>query len=571
MTSRIGVGQYERRYPLAALSKQDSLRLFNVFVRARQLQILMRLANETKLEVIRKLRYSPLAIRWFALAVEAGREPLSLIRNQDEVLEFCVRSVYEDLNAPAREVLAALSVLARPISSDELVVLLHKSTDDINIGLQELIRGSLVRRDASGVPGDLVLRVRLTETATQFLNKRITFDRDLATLISGREAEYRLNEERRLVDTASRSLAPIVVRTSGPQDIPTAQLLRKALLTSYDGDYATAFETIETARRLNPDLWEVDRVEAFIRATAGDYSAASACYESAYQNADAEGRAVVAYFYAGHLARNMKNIALAIQYAREAHAALASHETAIALGNYLVWSRKFEEGIQLIESASDSLDGKAKLIAISSLARAYERWAQYARDEERNPVQQYRRGRQGFEIAIAALETGISDRKLRIIASDCAKNALRGAAAAIADSATIPDLASWVDNLAKVLVRLVDTESWPWLVKAVEIFKRSGAVPSAAQRLYRKTAELDNGIDLADSASATARLYGEIVTLKDTYGFIRHPLFPNNIFFHSGDILDSDGIDHLNTGALVSFCVEENEKGPRAREVSRRL
>ena len=570
VTSRIGVGQYERRYPLAALSEKDSLRLFNVFIRARQLPSLMRLANETKLEVIKKLRYSPLAIRWFVLAVEVGREPLSLIRNQDEVLEFCVRSVYEDLNAPAREVLAALSVLARPISSDELVVLLDKSTDDVNIGLQELIRGSLVRRDTSGVSGDLVFRVTLTETATQFLSKRVIFDLNLATLISERETEYRRNEERRVADTASRSLAPIVVRTSGPQDVPTAQILRRALLTSHNGDYAGAFDNIETARRLNPDLWEVDRVEGFIRAAAGDYSAASACYESAYRKADSEGRAVVAYFYAGHLARNMKSVALAIQYAREAHAVLASHETAMALGNYLVWSREFEEGIQLIELASDSLSGRAQLIAISSLARAYERWAEYARDEERNPIQQYRRGRRGFEIAIAALETGISDRKLRIIATDSAKSALRGAADAIADSATIPDLAPWVDNLAKVLVRLVDTDSWPWLVKAVEKFKRSGAAPAAAQRLYLKTAELDSEVG-ADSVPSDVRLYGEIVSLKDTYGFIRHPSFPSNIFFHAGNVVDSNGIDGLNTGALVSFYVEENEKGPRACEVSRKV
>lgn len=568
VTSRIGVGQYERRYALPPLSERDSLRLFNDFVRARRVQALTRLASETRAEVVKRLRNSPLAIRWFVLAVEAGRDPLTLIRNQEELLQFCVRSVYDSLSLHARDVLAALSVLARPVSSDELVVLLDKSTDEVNIGLQELIRGSLIRRDASGIPGDIVLRVRLTETATQFLSKLVTFDRDLAALISASEAEYRKNEERRLADIAGKSLAPIVVRTCGPEDVPTAQILKKALQASSGGDYEGAFLHIETARRLNPELWEVDRVEGFIRAANGEYAAASACYETAYRKADKEGRAVVAHFYAGHLARNMKEITPAIEYEREAHAFLANDETAIALGNYVVWSRKFEEGIRIIEPATKSPTGRIKLIAISSVARAYQRWADYAREEEHNPVLQYRRAQQGFSIAVAGLETGISDRKLTGIATDCATIALQGAITAIKDSITIADLSLWVDNLAKIIVRLVDSRPWPFLVRAVENFKRSGAVPAASQRLYLQVAKFEKSSDDSTGTSSEARHYGAIVTLKESYGFIRHPSFPDNIFFHSTDVIDADGIASLNTGALVSFRVEESERGPRAHEVS---
>ncbi|HYZ55807.1 MAG TPA: cold shock domain-containing protein [Streptosporangiaceae bacterium] len=569
VTSRIGVGEYERRYPLSPLPEKDSLRLFNDFLRARRLHSLMRLTNETRLEVIRRLRYSPLAIRWFILAVEAGNDPLSLIRHQEELLEFCVRSVYDSLSVPAKEVLSALSVLGRPVASDELVVLLDKSTDEVNIGLQDLIRGSLVRRDASGVPGDLVLRVTLTETATQFLNKLVAFDRSLAALISERDAEYRRNEERRLADAASRSLAPIVVRTSGPHDIPTAQILRKALLASRDGDYESAYHDIETARRLNPDLWEVDRVEGFVRAATGEYAAASMCYESAYQKADKEGRAVVAHFYAGHLARNMKDLARAVHYEREAHEVLAGDETAMALGNYLVWSHKFEEGIRLIEPASNSLNGRAKLIAISALAEAYRRWAENARSQERNPILQYRRARQGLSIAIAALEAGISDRRLVAIASDCAATAVHGAAAAAADSATISDLSSWVDDLTKVLARFTGTKAWPTLVAAIVKLRSSDAVSAAVQRLYRRAAELDREAAQGFDSHSGDRLYGEVVSFHNSYGFIRHPLFPDNIFFHVSDINEDANEKYLSAGARVSFNVEETDRGPRARDVLR--
>lgn len=193
VTSRIGVGEFERRFPLAPLVEKDSLRLLNDFIRARRLESLRRLSSETRVEIVTRLRHSPLAIRWFVLAVEAGRDPLALIRDQSELLEFCVRSVYDDLSGPAQEVLSALAVLGRPVTADELVILLDYSTDSINIGLQELIRGSLVRRDSTGFVDDLALRVRLTDTASQFLAKRIVVDREFAKRVAARETEYRAN------------------------------------------------------------------------------------------------------------------------------------------------------------------------------------------------------------------------------------------------------------------------------------------------------------------------------------------------------------------------------------------
>lgn len=494
---------------------------------------------------------------------------MALIRDQAEVLEFCVRSVYEALSPSAKEVLAALSVLGRSVTADELVLLLDCSADSVNVGLQELIRGSLVRRDSSSTLGELALRVRLTETATQFINKRVAVDRSLAVLVAARDIEYRTNEERRLADTATRSLAPIVVRTNGPQDIPTAQLLRRALLASQAGKYDLAFVDIETAHRLNPELWEVDRVEAFILAAAGDFARALVSYETAYAKAEGEGRAVVSHFMAGHFARNLRNLPLAIQYAREAHEALKSDETAVQLGNYLVWNRDFEPGIKLIEPASLALDGKAKLIAVSSLAEAYRRWAEDARAQERNPVLQCRRALRGLGIALASLEAGVSDRKLRDIAANCAATALGGAAGAAADSIALPDLAATTDRLAKSLVRLVETPSWARLRAAADRLARIDGVPAATLRLSKKMAEIDATAGGGNAVDDQIELIGEVVAVKDLYGFIRHPAFPNNIFFHRDDIdIDQDMVG-LNTGALVSFMPCEGSRGPRAAAVKR--
>lgn len=567
ITSRVGVGEFERRYPLSQLSDRDSLRLFNDFVRARRLDSLARLTTETRIEIVAQLRHSPLVIRWFVLAVETGHEPLSLIRDQHEVLEFCVRSVYDSLGAPAHEVLTALSVLARPVTSDELVLLLDKRSDEVNIGLKDLIRGSLVRREATGIPGDMTLLVRLTETATEFLTKRASLDSDLIHTIIRRDADYRANEERRSAEAAAQSLAPIVVRVRGPQDVPTAQILRRALLASRGSDFAIAFSEIDRAKKINPEFWEVDRVDGFLRAAAGEFATATAAYQSAYRKADREGRAVVAHFLAGHLSRNLRDTTSAIVYAREANEVLGSTETAVALGNYLVWARQFEEGIRLIEPAVQASKGKARIIAINSLSQAYRRWATYAADEEKNPVFQYKRARQGLAIALAAIEAGVADVRLRDTAADCAATALHGACGCLAASLPIAGLGDWLDSLSGILVRLVGTRRWPILVAATVRLQAMRSAPAAASRLEAQAALLDDEGDLSNS-SAGAAMVGEVVALQTAYGFIRHARYPQNLFFHADDLVGGLNLDDLRIGTLVTFTVAQGERGLRAGQVA---
>lgn len=50
-----------------------------------------------------------------------------------------------------------------------------------------------------------------------------------------------------------------------------------------------------------------------------------------------------------------------------------------------------------------------------------------------------------------------------------------------------------------------------------------------------------------------------------TYGFIRHPSFPNDISIHASDLSGGADIDDLNAGVLVSFRVAEGDRGTCAR------
>jgi len=570
ITSRIGVGEYERRYALGALSDKDSIQLFNQFVRTRRIESLSRLSGNTRIHVVKELRFSPLAIKWFALAVEAGNDPLSLIRHQDELLEFCVRSVYNDLSKPARNVLIALAVLSRPLTTDELVLLLEVPTDEVSVGVQELMRGSLVRRENVGSTDDLLSQITLTDTATQFLSRRIQPDEFMKRHLETRDREFREVQERRANDIASRSLAPVVVRHRSAADIPTCTILRQALLAARKGgDPSVAYEKIDLARRMNPDFWEVDRVEGFIRDAYNDLTAATASYARAYSNAVDEDRAVVAHFFAGHLARKVRDTKRAIEFAREAHHVLGTPDTGVALANYLIWSNEFFEGISLLQGVIPKSSGKVRVIAISSLAEGWKRAAINSGEADRNFLRQSELAWKGFEIALTAIEAGIVDERLRGTAAECAVLAMRALTVCLKSGIKVPDIAENLTQLGSKLVRLTGTRSWPILVTEISRLSSERTAPSAA----RKVREIVNGLSeesegVSERPTVSKTLMGEIVSVRDRYGFIRHPRYPENIFFHSGDLVSEYKFSDLRSGSIVQFEVESSGRGPRGIRVN---
>jgi cold shock CspA family protein len=62
---------------------------------------------------------------------------------------------------------------------------------------------------------------------------------------------------------------------------------------------------------------------------------------------------------------------------------------------------------------------------------------------------------------------------------------------------------------------------------------------------------------------------GTIVNLRDTYGFIGHPDYATNLFFHFGSLGATTLKTEVTVGSEVEFTVYEDESGRvRARNVS---
>ncbi|WP_125935821.1 NB-ARC domain-containing protein [Streptomyces sp. WAC 06738] len=569
MTSRIGIGQIERRIPLPPLAEKDAQTLFRAFARVRggRAEFLSRLKQETVAQIVARLRFSPLAIRWYVLSVESGREPHPTLTDQDELIDFCVRSVFDALSETPKSILSVLYALERASTFDELAVLTDSPIDALNLAVKELSSGSLVSQKPD--PDDeLVSRVQITEAAQHFLRRVAPPSKTHISNTLLREQEFKRSEEQRRADESKRQLAPNVVRIRSPHDEPTAHLLRLALARSRAGNIESARSYITRARSLNPEFWEVDRVEAFILSSQNQIDQASAAYRSALRKADNAGKAVIAYYFAGHLAGRAHDVNGALPLAESAYEHFRTADTAQLLGKIHLWARNYEESQVHLEWALENITGRGRLrlIIMTNLVDSWRRWSESLLEDDRRPLEAAHKASAGFSQGIKELDSGAWDQRLAEILLESANAFLR----AIGELGTLP---ARLEMDALRILKGVKNHS--------VLFERCAAwrhFPGRVGRLYRLSGVNDEVVSLcedlvhitrpnpADGSSDSPR--GIVKAWRGTFGFIAHPDYPSDVFFPGSVVQERHGVKWDSTnpvGFHVAFEVDEHGRGDRPR------
>lgn len=430
-TSRKGLGQIERRIPVEALSLHDADRLLRLFARRRGLKEIAQLPREHISRIVARLRQMPLGIKWFVMAVEAGAQPEEVLQNQEILLRFCVQSVVGGLSSISRRVAETLYAIAGPTLFSELAVLLDVDADGIREAIQQLQQCALVT--ANTQPGaSIQYSYVLTETATEYFRIVSPPRMDQVDDIRTRAAEMQRSEERRRVDEMRRSLGPNMVSTRDSQDASAAFLLRAALQASKRRDLDGALAEVRKAADIAPGYFEVPRVEAFVMATNGEAASATSAYERALALAqDDEQRAIVSYYYGGHSARNLHDSERAESLYRFAHEVLDQGETSLTLGRSLTYLERFEDAEPFLTGAAASLEGKARLIALTDLVNLKRRASEYIRSIERNPRRALSAALEGLTIAVKEVAKGSVDYRLNDAIVKCTSEVVRSLSAGI--------------------------------------------------------------------------------------------------------------------------------------------
>jgi len=150
VTSRIGIGEFELRYPLQPLDTGDAVRLMRATARILNSDALARRDESQLREIVEKLFRNPLAIRWFVQSYSEGRSVRDLLdrkRNLEELLEFCFQNLYTTLDDRQVKYLRTMVAIGQPLSEVQIALMAGvNDVEQLRASLDYLYASNLILR-----------------------------------------------------------------------------------------------------------------------------------------------------------------------------------------------------------------------------------------------------------------------------------------------------------------------------------------------------------------------------------------------------------------------------------------
>lgn len=300
ITSRIGF-QMENPVKLDPLTDGESRQLLMALAHGRNVPVLKNLDSGGIDKLIKKLRGHPLYIKWLVAGVQSGRRPAEIVANDDALLDFCMSNVYEKLSADSRQVLQSMQVMHGSRMQAELAYLNDFSAHQIQTALLELLATNFVAMTRSAVD-KLESAYAVGDFASAYLARKKPTDPKMRLLVLDRaqrlgELGSRMTGESRLNRYEARTLD-----IRGPQDVPTARILRDALKSADQGRIDHAVSLCHEAQKFSPSYPEAWRIEGLVQSLHHDDGLAEAAYERAVEAVEAgPSEALVCYHFATYL------------------------------------------------------------------------------------------------------------------------------------------------------------------------------------------------------------------------------------------------------------------------------
>jgi NB-ARC domain len=556
LTSRLGIGQIERRYELAPLNAKDSLHYLHLLIRKYRVSSLESVSEDAKKQIVSSYVHNPLSIKWFVLSIGAGKTIYDIKNNNKDLLTFCVESVVIGLTKHARAVMLALFVAKGPVFFEELIGLTGLTIQEISNGIQELNRSALIRTRV--LSSDYLRQeVELSEIAVEYLKISGQFLRHEIEQFEQLNQKQLLDEENRQKDLNVSRFTPYSITVDKDEQKSVAAMLREAVRTQKLNP-KQALELVETAKLVAPDYWQVYKVEAYIRHFLGEDKLVEELYQTALNFVTKkEDRAVVKYLIAKHYL-DLHELNKARESAAEGLSLFQSSEGLHQLGWIEVRCDNFESGINHITSAVQLSNSSSRLVFVTSLISAYRRWSEHILATERNCTLAHSKLKFSRDLLTKEVESGVRDLKFfeenaKILyqASEILKvfHRFNGEIS----EHFLEEFKPYYSNLEEALrnpkMGKKISDQVAFLSKLSDQF----------EKFFNSLHILELGIAAIPKSSNQSFLVGTVhSTVDGRYGFIEHPDYPQNIFFSGSALLPGIHVLNLSKGQSVTFELDDS-------------
>lgn len=578
ITSKVGLGELELRYPLDHLDPGTAVSLARRYAQALNISALSKAQDGMLKDICSRLYNNPLLVKWYVACVAAGGDPMQLLQRTGtpfiSVLKYCFENLYKLLTNDERALLQMLACARRPLSLTEVYYLTEDvlKRDAVEWALNTLIRSSMVRRTLDGRRRATSASViySLTDIAAEYVALCAPPAGEVFAKVQASLKRVRDLAESDVIQVATYKYDSFAIHAASSDERISAVFLSKALRDLRSKNYASARSNLERAKNLLPTFSEVHRVGGMVESAAGDTYKAATYYEEAV--ALDPKSSICRYTYALFLARHLNDYEAALSQIHFALNLDPAEPTVLTL-KALTLTRlgRFNEAAGLYEQVLPGLAGRSQKWRVSTrdqAAECYRRWA-----EQDRKMKDPSAARQHLTRAVEILETS-----LRASESDLELINRLGEVLEEAISLVLGNHDQvFAQQVLTVIVRhgTVLKNARVFLKRGpefAEVFADliEGSFLSAKPILIAEPPILTQSV--TPTAPATTadgiRLSGRVDTLSQSFGFISEDGSGKRWFFHKSFLNYPVKWVAITVGRRVAFRVGKNASGPCAVDIS---
>ncbi len=585
ITSRMGLGEVERRYPLKEMSKADAIMLLRIVAKEKGADTLATLPDSVLYNYARRMSAYPLAIKWVvgqvALGMDIERLVSSLASTSGDIARFCFEHIYENVLSPeAKTVLCSLAANDGPLTRGVLTHVSGLLSDNLDRALRDLALASLVvPQQEKGKDSSIVTKYSLLPLTLGYLRVKLQSQPELWRTIRDRIAvvSNRMEEAARAGRQYRYALQDLGATTDEERIAATWALT--AYQHAQTGDYDGAVLLFKRAVEIAPNFSRLYRNWAVVETDNGHYTRANELMEKATRLSPDDPALWFTWAQSEKRAGRLDSARKRLQKAL----ALSPNDGAVlgGLGDVEKRCGNHEEADLYLQKAlnvpPEMRTYRHEVIAHTAIADNLRRWAEVLlKDKQLGAAIQ--KAEKAYEHASIAAHMAESDRR---------------AAETVQETAlTLGKLLLDTDGLAAAFPILeMAVVGRPTSVKSKKItslacyhLARSfleSAQKAQAEEYFRlgyrllitRTDRLARQYDALRAELFDRRITGRLLRVVPGkgYGFIERDDVPEQmVFVHVRDVvpLMSNGDFESLEGIRVSFFIEKTEKGPEARRVT---
>ena len=573
ITSRVGLGEFETRYPLDPLDPPTASALMRRFARVIGQSVIATADNGVVNKYCAKLFNNPLLIKWFVSGVAQGASPNALLNRKgdkfSDALTFCFTHLFDHLGESELRIVTTLTSAGRSLSATELSYLNGDlPPTDIEWALGVLHNSSLVRRQPVGESFSYVL----TDSAYSYISSHRPPTKSQFTRVQQQLRQLRQMAEHERLAQAQYRYEIFAVRACSRDERIAAAFLRQALDAQKHGDFATARDRISSAKGLLPTYAEAYRVAGLVESRAGNIFGAAEELEQAVQHDRESG--ISRYTYAQFLIRELEDFDRALEQCEAAEKVDRNDPSllgaiALCLTRLGEYPRAAEIYGRLLHSV-DQRPRKWRITTCDQAADCFRRWAERDLVNKDGKAMRDHTGR-ALEILLDAAKLGDCDDQTGARVGKVMRVALVHAAQST-DISYAEEVVSAVTTIVELLpgrrIAVYDFN------RLVESYSDHPGLQDRLVAMCQWEGKRPRSGGVAGSEDNTlapdVRRNGRVQNLPGgvRYGFIVDAE-GGTWFFHQNSLVSKSDWPFLEYGTAVSFKVGTNDRGRCAVAIRR--